>query len=117
MNGPIFLCSAITWVCMGFRVSEKSKGEQTCNQNFLIWSLLHSSPVSPSLLRLSASPPLACSPPSSSSVGITRLFFIPLLGVCDKIFSEPYSVITEPVSYISVVPGVAGALEHFTANK
>lgn len=49
MNGPIFLCSAITGVCMGFRVSEKSKGEQTCNQNFLILSLLHSSPVSPSL--------------------------------------------------------------------
>lgn len=48
MNGPIFLCSAITGVCMGFRVSEKSKGEQTCNQNFLILSLLHSSPVSPS---------------------------------------------------------------------
>lgn len=47
MNGPICLCSAIMGICMGFRVSEKSKGEQTCNQNFLILSLLYSIPISP----------------------------------------------------------------------
>lgn len=80
MNGPICLCSAIMGVCMGFRVSEKSKGEQTCNQNFLILSLLYSSPVSPSLyshcifylsappLLLFPSPPLCTSLTSAYSL-------------------------------------------------
>lgn len=68
MNGPICLCSAIMGVCMGFRVSEKSKGEQTCNQKFLILSLLYSSPVSYSLFShfYLFALPLLTFPPSSS---------------------------------------------------